>query len=136
MIEAAGSNGYPLLEVTWTILVIFGLILWFALLFRVFGDVFTRQDLSGWAKTGWTLFVLVLPFLGALIYLIVNGQEMAEREVMRVQRRAARYDAAHGVPASSNGSATAEIAKAKDLLDSGSISQAEFDALKQKALAA
>src|SRR3954469_21341449 len=136
MIEAAGSNGYPLLEVTWTIFLIFGLILWFALLFRVFGDVFTRQDLSGWAKTGWTLFVLVLPFLGALIYLIVNGQTMAEREVMRVQRRAARYDAADGVQPTSNGSAASEIAQAQGLLDSGSISQTEFDALKQKALAA
>src|SRR5215217_2592377 len=70
---------YPFLDVFWTMLVFFGWVIWFWLLITVFADLFRRHDVSGWGKAGWTLFVIVLPFLGVLIYLIAQGRQMAER---------------------------------------------------------
>ena len=72
---------YPLLDITWTMLVFFDWVIWFWILIKVLSDVFRRRDMSGWAKAGWTLFVIVLPFLGVLIYVGTNGQEMAERDL-------------------------------------------------------
>lgn len=99
----------------------------------VFGDIFRRADLSGLGKTGWLIFTIVLPFLGVFIYLITQNDGMTEREIGRVRARQAQFD--DQVRAAGGGGATAEIEKAKQLLDSGAITQAEFDALKQKALA-
>jgi len=125
---------YPFLDVFWTMLVFFVWVAWFMLLFRVIGDIFRRDDLSGLGKTGWLIFAIVLPFLGVFIYLITQNEGMTQREIDRAQARRAQFDDQVRSAAGSGG-ATAEIEKAKQLLDSGAITQAEFDALKQKALA-
>jgi membrane protease subunit (stomatin/prohibitin family) len=96
--------------------------------------VFRRHDLSGWGKAGWTLFMIILPFLGALIYLIAQGDGMAQRRAQDVQGQRAQVDEYVRSVAGSGGPA-AEIEKAKQLLDSGAITQAEFDSIKAKALA-
>ena len=129
---------YPFLDVLWTMLVIFAWVIWFWLLITVFADLFRRHDTSGWAKAGWIVFVVVLPFLGVLIYLIANGQGMADRNVQQAQTQQASMDTyIRSVAATSSGTGgpAAEIARAKELLDAGAITQAEFDAIKAKALA-
>jgi hypothetical protein len=125
---------YPFLDVFWTMLVFFVWVAWFMLLFRVIGDVFRRHDIGGGAKVLWLIFVIALPFLGVFIYLIVENQGMVERNLEQMQARQQANDAYIQSVAGSGGTA-AEIEKAKQLLDSGAITQAEFDALKQKALA-
>jgi Short C-terminal domain/Phospholipase_D-nuclease N-terminal len=125
---------YPFLDIVGTMLVFFAWVIWFWLLIRVFADVFRRHDISGWQKAGWTVFVIVLPFLGVFIYLIAHGKEMGERDVEQVRASQAQFDDYVRSTAGSNGAAT-EIAKAKQLLDSGAITQAEFDSIKAKALA-
>jgi hypothetical protein len=117
------ASDYPFLDVMWTMLVFFLWVIWFWILISIFGDLFRRHDISGWLKAAWTVFVIILPFLGVLIYLIVNSQGMAERSVKSVEAVAAR-----GGPAS-------EIATAKQLLDQGAITQEEFEAIKRKATA-
>jgi len=123
---------YDLGDLLWSFLVFFAWIIFFWLLFIVFGDLFRRHDISGWGKAGWTIFVIILPFLGVLIYLIANGQGMAERSASDVQAAQSQTDAY--IRQVAGGSAD-QIAKAKELLDSGAITQAEFDQLKAKALA-
>ena len=125
---------YPFLDVFWTMLVFFVWVAWFMLLFRVIGDIFRRHDIGGGMKVLWLIFVIVLPFLGVFIYLIVENNGMAERNMQQLQARQQANDAYIQSVAGSGGSA-AEIEKAKELLDSGAITQSEFDALKQKALA-
>ena len=115
-------------------LVFFAWVIWFWLLITVFSDLFRRHDISGWGKAGWIVFCIVLPFLGVLIYLGTQGKGMAERRVQDVQAAQAQMDQYVRETAGSGGPA-AEIAHAKKLLDSGAISQAEFDQIKQKALA-
>ena len=83
---------YPFLDVFWTMLVFFVWVAWFMLLFRVIGDIFRRDDLSGLGKTGWLIFVILLPFLGVFIYLITQNDGMTQREIDRVQARRAQYD--------------------------------------------
>ena len=127
---------YPFWGVFGSIVIFFIWIAWFMLLFRVFGDIFRRRDLSGLGKTGWIIFVIILPFLGVFIYLITQNDGMTERNMQQAQA----HQRAHGRRTSSrdatgSGGAAAEIDKAKQLLDSGVITQAEFEALKQKALA-
>ena len=125
---------YPFLDVMWTILVIFLWIAWFMLLFHVIGDVFRRRDASGAKKTIWLIFMILVPFLGVFVYLIANGDDMARRNIERAEvARADMDDYVRSV--ASSGGAAAEIEKAKGLLDSGAISQAEFDSIKAKALA-
>jgi hypothetical protein len=125
---------YPLLDIVWTMLVFFAWVIWFWLLITVFGDLFSRHDISGWGKAGWMVLVVVLPYLGVFIYLISQGKQMAERRGQ--QSRAARADFDDYVKTvAASGGAAAEIEKAKQLLDSGAISQAEFDAIKARALA-
>jgi hypothetical protein len=119
----------------WSMFVFFAWILFFWMLFVVFGDLFSRHDISGWAKAGWTLFVIILPFLGIFIYLIVEGKSMGERAAQRAQAQQSEVDSyVRSVAASA--SPTEEIAKGKELLASGAITQAEYDQLKAKALAA
>ncbi len=125
---------YPFLDVFWTLLVFFAWVIWFWLLITVLADIFRRHDLSGAGKVGWTLFVIFLPLLGVLIYLGTQSQHMAERNVQDAQAARAQMDDYVRSVASESGAA-AEIERAKKLLDSGAISQAEFDAIKQKALA-
>ena len=125
---------YPFLDVLWTMVVIFAWVIWFWLLITVFADVFRRRDTSGVAKVFWIIFVIILPFLGVFIYLIANHDGMAERNIKTAQAQQAQFDE-HVRAVASSGGAAAEIEKAKGLLDSGAITQAEFDAIKQKALA-
>jgi len=126
---------YPFLDVLWTMLIIFAWIIWFWLLITVFSDLFRRRDTSGFAKVLWIIFVIVLPFLGVFIYLIVNHDGMTDRSMKQAQAAQAQMDDYVRTVASSGGAA-GEIEKAKGLLDSGAITQAEFDALKAKALSA
>jgi hypothetical protein len=108
---------------------------WIWVLVLILGDVF-RRDISGWAKAGWVVFMIALPFLGVLVYLIAHGSEMTDRRVRDAQASQAQFDDyVRTTAASSTGGPAGEIEKAKALLDSGVISQAEFDALKAKALA-
>ena len=125
---------YSFGDVMWSMFVFFAWILFFWMLFIVFGDLFSRHDISGWAKAGWTIFVIILPFLGIFIYLIAEGKSMGERAQQRAQAQQSQMDDYVRSVASSDTSAD-QIAKGKQLLDSGAITQAEFDQLKQKALA-
>ena len=128
-------SDYPFLDVMWTMLVFFLWIAWFWILFGVWGDIFRRHDLSGLGKTGWFIFTLVLPFLGVFIYVVSQNDGMQQRNLERAQAQRAQMDDYVRSTAGSGGAA-AEIEKAKQLLDSGAITQPEFEALKQKALAA
>ena len=124
---------YPFLDIFWTMLVFFGWVIWLVLLFRVIGDIF-RSQAGGFAKAAWIVFVIVLPFLGVLIYLIAHGRDMGERDVAESKAAKASFDDYVRSVASTDGPA-AVIAAAKELLDSGAITPAEFDALKAKAVA-
>jgi hypothetical protein len=125
---------YPFLNILWSMIIFFAWVAWLFILFRVIADIFRRHDTSGWGKAAWLIFVIVLPFLGVLIYLIANGDEMGKRDM--AQARAAQADMDDYVKSvAGSGGAAAEIDKAKQLLDSGAITQAEFDAIKAKAIA-
>jgi Short C-terminal domain/Phospholipase_D-nuclease N-terminal len=126
---------YPFLDVFWTLIIFFLWILWFWLLFTVWFDIFRRDDISGWGKAGWLIFTIVLPFLGVFIYLITQNDQMTKRNLERTRSQRAQLDDYVRETAGSGGAA-AEIEKAKQLLDSGAITQQEFEAIKQKALAA
>jgi hypothetical protein len=126
---------YPFLDVLWTMLVFFLWVIWFWILIAIIGDIFRRQDISGWSKAAWCLFVIFLPLLGALIYVGVNGHGMSQRNVKEVQTAQTQADDYIRSVAASGGAA-AEIEKAKQLLDSGAIDADEYAALKQRALAA
>jgi hypothetical protein len=121
-------------DVLWSLLIIFFMIIYFMMLFQVIFDVFRRRDASGFKKAAWLIFLLVVPLVGLLAYLIVNADEMASRNIKAVEASQQAFD--DRVREVAAGGASAEIAKAKDLLDSGAISQAEYDQLKAKALGA
>ena len=123
---------YTFGQVMWSMFVFFCWILWFWLLITVFGDLFSRHDIGGWGKVGWCIFVIILPFLGVFIYFIAEGKSMGERAMARAQSQQKQADEYIRSVATS-GSAD-EIARGKELLDSGAITQAEFDQLKAKAL--
>jgi hypothetical protein len=123
-------------DIFWSMLEFFFLFIWILILFHVFGDLFRDHSLSGGAKTLWVLFLVFLPFLAVFVYLIVRGHGMADRSVAQ-QRRAQEQFAGYVRDVAADGSATPseQIAKAKELLDAGTIDQSEFDRLKAKALA-
>jgi hypothetical protein len=125
---------YPFLDVLWTMLVFFLWIAWFWILITVFADIFRRRDISGEMKTVWIIFTIVLPFLGVFIYLITQNDGMTQRTLDQARAKQAQMDE-YVREAAGTGGAASEIARAKDLLDSGAITQAEFDAIKAKALA-
>ena len=129
---------YPFMDVLWTMIIFFCWVVWIWMMVTILSDVFRRHDMSGWGKAGWTVFLIVLPFLGALIYLISNHDGMAERNVKQARVQQAQFDDYVRSVATNGGEAgaAAEIEKAKNLLDSGAISQAEFETIKAKALAA
>jgi hypothetical protein len=124
---------YPFLDVMWTMLVFFAWVIWFWLLITIFADVFRRHDISGWTKAAWTVFVIFLPFLGVLVYLISQSKGIAERNTQTARAQQAQAD---DYIRSVAGGPAEQIAKAKQLLDSGAIDAQEYEALKQKALAA
>jgi putative oligomerization/nucleic acid binding protein/phospholipase D-like protein len=126
---------YPFLNIFWTMIIFFAWVIWIWMMVAILSDVFRRRDMSGWGKAGWTVFLIVLPFVGALIYLISNHDGMADRRVKEAQVAQAEFNDYVKTVARNGGGAAAEIEKAKSLLDSGAIDQSEFDALKAKALA-
>jgi len=128
------ASSYPFLDVFWTMMVFFLWILWLWILFVVFADIFRRNDLSGWGKAGWIVFTIVLPYLGVFIYLITQNDGITKRNLERANAQRTQFDD-YVRSAASGGGAAAEIDRAKALLDSGAINQAEFEAIKQKALA-
>jgi hypothetical protein len=115
-------------------LIFFLWIIWFWILITVFIDLFRRKDTSGVSKVLWCIFVILVPFLGVFIYLLLNHDGMADRNIAQAQAQRAQMDQYVRETAGSGGAA-AEIEKAKGLLDSGAITQQEFDAIKAKALA-
>jgi hypothetical protein len=128
------ATSYPFLEVFWTMLIFFAFVVWIWILFTVLADIFRRHDTSGFSKVLWIIFIIILPYLGVFIYLIAEHNGMTERAMKQQEAAQAQVDkyvqsvAVKGDPAE-------QIAKAKTLLDSGTITQAEFDSIKQKALA-
>ena len=125
---------YPFLDLMWSMLIFFLWIAWLMILFQILIDIFRRHDASGFTKALWVIFVIFAPFLGVLVYLIINGHGMAERHMQRGAGQQAQFDD-YVQNVAGWGGATAEIERAKGLLDSGAITQAEFDAIKAKALA-
>jgi Phospholipase_D-nuclease N-terminal len=125
---------YPFLDVFWTMILFFLWVAWIYTLVVVLGDVFRRHDISGSGKAAWTLFLIVVPFLAVLIYLIAHGKEMAERRAAEANAARAEFDD-YVKSVANGGGAASEIDKAKRLLETGTITQAEFDDLKRKALA-
>ena len=123
---------YPFLEILWTMLIFFAWVAWIWIVITVLVDVFRRHDIGGWAKAFWVVFVIVLPFVGVLIYLIGEHDGMRERSLEQAKGQRAAMD--QYVRETTGGSAS-EIAKAKELLDSGAITQAEYESIKAKALA-
>jgi Phospholipase_D-nuclease N-terminal len=129
----------PLLDLFWTMFLLFAFILWFWLLIVVFSDLF-RSDISGWGKAAWAIFIIVLPYLGVFVYVITQGRGMAERRSHDVRNARAAYEAdvraiaANGASGSSTASPAEQIATAKRLLDAGDITREEYDHLKRLAL--
>ncbi len=122
---------FPFLEFLWAMIVFFAWVAWIWIVITVFIDLFRRHDIGGWGKAGWVVFVIVIPFLGVLVYLIAQHDGMRERTLEQAKSQQAAMD--QYVRDTAGGSAS-EIAKAKELLDSGAITQAEFDSIKAKAL--
>jgi hypothetical protein len=130
----AAADNYPLADLLWTFVLFFALMLFFWLIITVFGDLFRRRELSGWAKAGWTVFVIVLPLIGSLTYLITQGRAMADRDAGRVEEAQRQTDDYIRSVAAPGFRGVDEIAHAKELLDQGSISQEEFEQLKRRVL--
>jgi hypothetical protein len=122
---------YPFIDVLWTMILFFAWIAWIWIAITCFADIFRRHDIGGWGKALWVVFIIVAPFLGVLVYLIAQHDGMRERSVKQLREQQAAFD--QYVRETAGGSAT-EISKAKELLDSGTISQAEFDAIKSRAI--
>ena len=121
-------------DVIWVVVWSFLLLVYLMVFFSILGDLFSDHDLSGWFKAIWIIALIFVPFLSALIYLVARGQGMAERQLASARRAQGQADAY--IQQVADGKSTAqEIADAKELLDSGSITPAEFDTLKAKALA-
>ena len=126
------------IDIFWSMLWFFFLFIWIVILVHILTDLFRDHTLSGGVKTLWVLFLVFLPFLAVLVYVIARGQGMAERAAARQQRAQEQFDGyVRSVATSGDGSASPaeQIAQAKQLLDAGTIDQAEFARLKSKALA-
>ncbi len=128
------ASSTPVLTAFWYMLMFFAFVIWIWLLITVFADIFRRHDASGFGKALWIIFIIVAPYLGVLIYIIAEHKGMAERNVKQMQAQKAQADDYIKSVATSADPAE-QIAKGKQLLDSGAITQAEFDDLKKKALA-
>ena len=127
------ATSYPFLEVFWTMLIFFAFFIWIWILFTVFADLFRRDDISGWGKAAWIFFVIVLPYLGVFVYLIAEHKGMTERAIQ--QQKAAKSQMDQYVRSVARSDPTEQIAKGEQLLKQGTITQAEFDQIKQRALA-
>jgi hypothetical protein len=128
---------YPFLDVLWTIIIFFAWVVYIWMIVAIFGDVFRRRDIGGWRKAAWCVFMIVVPFIGVLAYLIAQHDGMAQRSLDQAQTAQRRFDEQVRAAAAGNaGGAASEIEKAQQLLEKGAITEAEFDAIKAKALAA
>jgi hypothetical protein len=125
---------YPFLDILWSMIIFFAWVAWIWVLIVIVGDLFRRKDKSGWGKALWLIFLIVLPFIGVLAYLIANSNGMAERNAERAEAARAQFDGYVQSVAGAGGGAASEIEKAKALLDSGAITPDEFEKLKAKAL--
>jgi hypothetical protein len=124
---------YPFMDVLWSMIIFFFWVIWIWIVITVLMDIFRRHDIGGWAKAAWVIFVVILPWLGVLVYLIAQHDGMQERSLKQAQAQRQQFDDYVRDTATSGGAA--DIAKAKELLDAGAITQDEFEALKAKALA-
>jgi ABC-type multidrug transport system fused ATPase/permease subunit len=134
MFLASSSYSYPVLGVFWTILMIFLWVIWFWILITIIIDIFRSHDLSGWVKALWFVFILFLPLIGVLVYLIARGGKMHERQVRQAQRQEEQLRSYVQEAAGPQSSAD-QLAKLADLRDRGVITAAEFDREKAKILA-
>jgi hypothetical protein len=125
---------YPLMDVIWSMFVFFAFVIWIWMLFVIFADIFRRNDIGGWGKAGWSVLIIFLPFVGVLSYLIAQGKHMAERRAQEVQQAQSDFDRHIRSVATGGGGRASEIAQAKELLDSGAITQAEYEKIKQSVL--
>ncbi|WP_041795263.1 PLDc N-terminal domain-containing protein [Modestobacter italicus] len=131
----AATEDYPLLDVMWSMIVFFGLLLFFWLLFVVFDDLFKRRDIGGWGKTLWTVVVILLPYLGVFTYLIVEGRDIVGRRAQEAAEAQQQLeDRMRRISAQAPAGGTGEIQRGKQLLDEGTITADEFDAIKRRAL--
>ena len=126
------AASYPFMDVLWSMVIFFLFVIWIWILITVFADIFRRRDIGGGMKAVWIIFVILLPYLGVFIYLIAEGHHMAERNAETMQ--AAQAQQADYIKSVAGSSPADQIGQAKSLLDSGAITQAEFDGLKAKAL--
>lgn len=130
---AASSSSYPFLSAVWLMILIFAFVIWFWILITIFSDIFRRHDIGGGKKAIWIIFVVLFWWVGVLIYLIVEHKGMAERSTE--QMKAALSQQADYIKSVAGSSPADQVAQAKQLLDNGTITQAEFDTMKAKALA-
>ncbi len=126
---------YPFMGVLWSMIIFFAWVAWIWILIMILTDVFRRHDIGGWTKALWTIFLVVIPFLGVLVYLIAQHDGMTERQQKQQQAAQSQFDDYVRNAAGTGGGAASEIEKAKALLDSGAITQSEFETLKAKAVA-
>ena len=134
---ASSSDSYPLLGAFWTIFMIFLWVIWIWVLIRVFIDIFRSRDLSGWAKALWFLFVLFIPIIGVVVYLIARGDSMSERAAQQARQQDQEFRSHVQEAAADSPASTADqLAKLADLRDRGVISAGEFESQKAKVLAA
>jgi len=128
---------YPFIDILWSMIIFFAWVVWIWMMVVIFTDVFRRRDIGGWAKAAWCVFMILLPFIGVLTYLIAQHDGMSKRAAERADTMNREFDArVQQAAASSGNGAAGEIEKAASLRDAGTITQAEFDALKTRALAA
>ncbi|HMD55860.1 MAG TPA: SHOCT domain-containing protein [Solirubrobacteraceae bacterium] len=129
----ATAEKYPFLEVFWTILIFFAFVIWLWILFTVIADLFRRHDTSGWAKVAWLIFIIIVPYFGVFIYLIAEHKGMSER-ALQAQQAAQSEVSDYVKSVAAQDDPAEQIAKAKSLLDQGTITEAEFNQIKAKAL--
>jgi hypothetical protein len=128
------ASDYPFADLMWTFVLLFGLIIFFWLLITVFGDLFRRKDIGGWAKAAWTIFVLVLPMIGTLVYLISQHGHIGERDQRQAEAIQQANDSYIRSVTGGGRSGADEITRGKKLLDEGAITADEFAQLKRRVL--
>lgn len=128
---------YPFLDILWTMIIFFAWVVWIWMMVVILTDLFGRRDIGGWKKAIWCVFMIVLPFVGVLCYLIAQHDGMAQRQLDKAQAMQQQFDEhVRAVAGAGGDGSVAEIERAEGLLARGTITRAEFDVIKQKALAA
>ncbi|MGO4463339.1 SHOCT domain-containing protein [Streptomyces sp. M-16] len=126
---------YPVLGAFWTVMWIFLWVLWLVLLFRIIVDLFRDHEMNGWLKALWLLFLILIPFLGVLVYVIARGKDMGKREISHAQEQQAAFNSYIRETAGGSGKSTAdELARLSELRTKGDLTEAEFQQAKQKLL--